>query len=57
MSSSLLSLTVSLDTEGLHNDKCTDYKFCLKYISAINNNLNFKCLEYNKVIKNTSIKV
>ena len=47
MSTSLSSLVINLSDE-LFNDKCTDYKFCLEYISAKDNQLIFKCLKYKK---------
>ena len=47
MSTSLSSLVINLSDE-LFNDKCTDYKFCLEYISAKDNQLIFKCLKCKK---------
>ena len=34
--------------DGLYNDKCTDCKSCLAYISTKDNQLIFKCLKCNK---------
>ena len=48
MSSSLPSLVDNL-SEGLHNNKCTDCKCCLKYISNKYNQLIFNCLECSKI--------
>ena len=47
MSSSLLSLADNL-SKGLHNDKCTDCKSCLDYISSKDNQLIFKCIKCSK---------
>ena len=47
MSSFLPSLVHNL-TEGFPNDKYTDCKSCLEYISIKNNQLIFKCLKCNK---------
>ena len=46
-SSSLSGLVSNLSKE-LHNDKCTDCKSCLEYISARDNQLLFKFLGCNK---------
>ena len=35
-------------SDGLNNDKCTDCKSCLEYISDQDNELIFKCLKCNK---------
>ena len=47
MSTSLSSL-VSNFSDGLYNDKCTDCKSCLDYMSAKDNQLIFKSLKCNK---------
>ena len=47
MSTSLSSLVNNLSDE-LYNDKCTDYKPCLEYISAKDDQLIFKCPKCNK---------
>ena len=46
MSSSSSSLDNDNLFEELHNNKCTDCKSCLKYITTIKNYLVFKCLKY-----------
>ena len=46
MSSSLSSLADN-SSEGYHNHKCTNCKSCLDYISAKDNQLIFKCIEYS----------
>ena len=47
MSSSLANLVDNL-SEGLYNDKSTDCKSCLDYMSVKDNQLIFKCLNCNK---------
>ena len=47
MSTSLSSLVNNL-FDGLYNDKCTNCKSCLDYMSAKNNELMCKCLNCNK---------
>ena len=47
MSTSLSSLANNL-SDGLYNDKCTDCKSCLDYISHKGNQLIFKCPKCNK---------
>ena len=47
ISSSLSSFLGNL-FEGLHNNRCKDCKFCLKYIQIKDNQLIFKCIECNK---------
>ena len=47
MSSSLSSLADNL-SEGLHNHKCTNCKFCLDYISTKDSQLIFKCKKCSK---------
>ena len=44
---SLSSLVDNL-TEGLHNNKCTDWISCLDYTLIKDNELIFKCLKWNK---------
>ena len=51
MSSSLSSLADNL-SEGLHNNKCTDCKSCLEYISTKDELLIFNCLKCSKNHKN-----
>ena len=46
MSTSLSSLVKNL-SDGLYNDKCTDCKSCLYYMSAKDNQLIFTCLNCN----------
>ena len=46
--STLLSSLVNNLSNGLYNDKCTDCKFCLDFMSAKGNQLMFKCLNCNK---------
>ena len=47
MSSSLSNLVDNL-SEGLHNDKCTDCKSYLDYMSVKNNQLIFRCFNCKK---------
>ena len=47
MLSSLATLVDNL-YEGLHSDKCTDCKSCLKYIVTKDELLIFNCLKYSK---------
>ena len=47
MSTSLSSLVNNL-FDGLYNDKYTNCKSCLDYMSAKNNELMCKCLNFNK---------
>ena len=44
MSTSLSNLVNNL-SEGVHNDKCTDFKSYLDYMSIKNKNLIFRCFE------------
>ena len=46
--SSLLSSPANNLAEGLHNDKCTDYKFYLEYISTKDELLIFNCPKCSK---------
>ena len=46
--SSLFSSLVDNLSEGLHNNKCTDCKYYLQYISTKHNQLIFNCLKRNK---------
>ena len=59
MSSSLSNL-VDNSSEGLHNDKCTDCKFCLDYMMFIDEQFIFRCFEnkknYEKDFNNEYIK-
>ena len=59
MSTSLSSLVNNI-SDGLYNDKCTDCKSCLEYVSAKDNQLIFNCLKcnsnYNKEFNEDSIK-
>ena len=59
MSTSLSSHVNNL-SDGLYNDKCTDCKSCLEYISAKDNQLIFNCLKcnnnHNKEFNEGSIK-
>ena len=50
MSSSLSSLVDNL-SEGLHSDKCTDYKPCLDYMSVKDDQLILRCFECKKNYK------
>ena len=50
MSSSLSNLVDNL-SEGLHSDKCTDYKSCLDYMSIKDNQLIFRCFRCKKNYK------
>ena len=56
MSIPLSSLVDNL-AEGFHNDKCTDCKSCLEYISTKDELLVFNCLKCNKNHKNNCIKI
>ena len=47
MSSPLSSLVDNL-SEGLHSDKCTDYKSCLEYMITKDEQLIFRCSECKK---------
>ena len=59
MSSSLSKLVDNL-SEGIHNNKCTDCKSCLDYITTKNEKLIFKCFNcetyYRKKINKELIK-
>ena len=50
MSSSLSSL-VDILPEGLHSDKCTDFKSCLDYMIIKDDQLIFRCFEWKKNYK------
>ena len=52
MSSSLSKLVDNL-SEGIHNNKCLDCKFCLDYIKIKNEKLLLKCFNCNNYYKNT----
>ena len=49
--SSLLSNLADNLSEGLHNDKCTDCKSCLEYMSIKNNQLILRCFDCKKNYK------
>ena len=51
MSTSLSSLVDNL-SEGLHNNKCTNYKFYLDYMSTKDDQLMFRCFKCKKKKKN-----
>ena len=50
MSSSLSSLVDNL-SEGLHSDKCADFKYCLEYMVFNDDQLIFRCFECEKNYK------
>ena len=52
MSSSLSNLVDNL-SEGLHNNRCTDWKSCLEYNFIENNQLIFNCPKCSKNYKKT----
>ena len=56
MSSSLSSLVDNL-SEGLHNDKCTDFKPCLQFISAKDDLFILNCLKCCNVINSILINI
>ena len=47
MSGSLSSF-VTILSEGLHNDRCTDCKSCLDYMATKGEKLIFRCFECKK---------
>ena len=47
MSTSLSNLVNNL-SEGVHNDKCTNCKSCLDYITTKNEQLIFRCFRCKK---------
>ena len=47
MSTSLLNLVNNL-SDGVQNDKCTDCKSCLDYMTIIDEKLIFRCFECKK---------
>ena len=49
--SSLLSNLADNLSEGLHNDKCTNCKSCLEYMSIKNNQLILRCFDCKKNYK------
>ena len=53
----LISLSSLADKlpEGLHNNKCKDYKPCLKHMKAKDNELIFNCLKSNKNSKKKTL--
>ena len=50
MSCSLSSLVTKL-SEGVHNDRCIDYKYCLDYMTTKDEQLIFRCFELKKNYK------
>ena len=56
MSSSLSSLVDNL-SEGLHNDKCTDRKPCLQFISAKDELFILNCLKCCNAINSILINI
>ena len=48
MSSSLSNLVDNL-SEGLHSDKCTDFKYYLDYMIMKDAQLILRCLECKKI--------
>ena len=44
MSISLSNLVSNL-SEGLHNDRCIDYKSCLNYMTTKDEQLIFRCFK------------
>ena len=55
MATSLSNLVNNL-FEGVHNDKCTNYKSCLGYITTKDERLVFRCFRCKKIMKKTLIK-
>ena len=47
MSTSLSKLVDNL-SEGLHNNRCIDYKSCLDYMKTIDEKLIFRCFSCKK---------
>ena len=43
-----LSSFVDNSTKGFHSEKCTDCKSCLDYMITKNDQLFFRCYEYQK---------
>ena len=50
MSISLSNLVSNL-SEGLHNDRCIDYKSCLNYMTTKDEQLIFRCFRCKKNYK------
>ena len=50
MSSSLSNLVENV-SEGLHNEKCTDCKSCLDYMTTKDEQLIFRCFDFRKNYK------
>ena len=50
MSSSLSDLANNL-SEGLHNNKCTNCKFYIEYLSTKDDQFIFRCFECKKIIR------
>ena len=55
MSTSLSNLVNNL-SEGVYNNKCTDCKSYLDYMSIKTKRLIFKCFEYKNIMKKTLTK-
>ena len=55
MSTSLSNLVDNL-SEGLHSDKCTDFKLHFDYMSIKDNQLIFRCFRSKKNMRKTLIK-
>ena len=55
MATSLSSLIDNL-SEGLHADKCIDWKYCLDYMSVKDNQVAFRCFECKTNYKRDFIK-
>ena len=52
MSTSLSNLVNNL-SEGLHNDRCIDFKSCLDYLTTKDEQLIFRCLGVKRIMKKT----
>ena len=55
MSTSLSNLVNNL-SEGVHNDKSTNCKSCLDYMTTKDEKLFFRCFRCKKIMKKTLIK-
>ena len=56
MSTSLSNLVSNL-SEGLHNDRCIDCKFCLDYMTTKDEQLIFRCFRCKKSYEKTLAKI